>query len=287
MPALLACGPAPASDAGSSGDLPTPGTTTGADDVASTDPPVDPRIPIPDMGMDEPPSSFITMTDGGGGVSFECDLFAQDCDPGQKCNVWANDGGPAWNATRCVPVDPDPDQAGEPCTVQDSPVSGLDSCDVGAICWGVDADGVGECVDFCQGSAEAPICENPDLRCGGGRSIPLCVPSCCPIEQDCDADEACYPANDDFHCAVDASGEDNGAFGDPCEFINSCDAGLACIGADALTDCVGAIGCCSPYCTVGTTMCADLDPEMDCEPWFAEGQAPPGFETLGVCALSI
>lgn len=282
--AIAACGPVPAPSLGSG--EPVSATDTTAAEVTSA-PVEEPPIPIPDMGLDEPPSSFITQPDGGGGVSFECDIFTQDCDEGFKCNPWANDGGAAWNATKCFPVVPDPDQPGEPCTVEGSGVGGMDTCDVGAMCWNVDEDGAGVCQEFCQGSAEAPVCDNPDLRCNGSRNIPLCVASCCPVEQDCVETEGCYPGNDDFHCAPDASGEDNGTFGDACEFINACAPGHACVGADAMPECSGSVGCCTPYCTVGESMCSDLDPALGCEAWFVEGQAPPGLEHVGVCVLAV
>src|SRR5262245_13882487 len=41
---------------------------------------------------------FIEDHDGGG-HSWECSLFEQDCPIGEKCNIYANDGGNAWNAT--------------------------------------------------------------------------------------------------------------------------------------------------------------------------------------------
>ena len=236
---------------------------------------------------------FITMTDGGGGVSFECDLFAQDCMAGEKCMPWANDGGPAWNATRCSPLDPNPAQVGDECMVEGSGVSGIDNCDIGLMCWNVDETGVGICEDMCTGSAEAPICENPDDTCSQANdgAIVLCLPECDPLIQECEDGQACYPINDAFACAPDASGDDNGVHGDPCEFINSCDPGNICIGADAHSNCAGAIGCCSSTCSVmdpnSDADCAGLDAGQSCEAWVVEGMAPPGYEDVGVCALPV
>jgi hypothetical protein len=278
------CGPAPLSSGSGGGEAVEASTGGGEGSTTARDEPV--PIPIPDMGAESPPSSFITMSDGGGGVSFECDVFEQNCDPGFKCSAWANDGGPHWNATKCVPLDPDPDHAGEPCTVEGVGLSGIDSCALGALCWEIDDEGVGVCQDFCQGSAEAPVCDDPETQCGGPRDFPMCLPSCCPVEQDCHEGQGCYPASDNFLCAPDASG-DAGGFGDPCAFINACAPGLLCIGADVVTDCVGAVGCCSPVCTIGSPVCSDLNPGMDCEAWFAEGQAPAGLEHVGVCAVPL
>jgi Ca-activated chloride channel family protein len=146
-----------------------------------------------------PPSGFITMSDGGGGVSFECDLFAQDCMEGEKCMPWANDGGPLHNATRCSPVDPDPGQAGEPCSVEGSGVSGIDDCALGSMCWDVDAQGEGTCVAMCGGSAEAPLCDS-GFWCyqGNDGALSLCLEDAV-CEDDgvcqcmCAADPNCEP----------------------------------------------------------------------------------------------
>ena len=49
-----------------------------------------------------PGEGFIEMPDGGGATN-ECNQWVQDCPEGEKCMPWANDGGSAWNATRCRP----------------------------------------------------------------------------------------------------------------------------------------------------------------------------------------
>ncbi len=235
-----------------------------------------------DGGMHEGPG-FIMDPDGGG-LSYECDLWAQDCPAGKKCNIWGNDGGSYWNARRCTPIDPDPDAPGEPCTVVESRVSGIDSCELGAVCWNVDPELLtGTCVAFCQGSEANPLCEDPTTHCEG-REFALCLPSCCPLEQLCPEGTACYPTNHEFTCAPDASGE-LGAFRDPCEFLNVCDPGLFCADVEAVPDCEGSVGCCTEYCAVGSTSCAELDPALACVPWFEEGEAPPGYEHTGVCVL--
>ena len=262
-----------ASSSGADGNTATsvqnePGSSSGEGDDSTTEPSV----------------VFLLHPDGGG-VSFECDLFAQDCPPGHKCAAWADDGGSSWNATQCVPIAPDPDQPGEPCTVVGSSTSGIDTCDFGAVCWYVDSETLeGTCVSLCQGDESNPTCPEPDLLCGGNRNFPLCLPMCCPVEQDCPEGQACYAVSDRFWCAPDASG-DLGAFGDPCEYINVCDPGLLCLDASAVPDCASGIGCCTEFCTVGATSCSELAPGMECVPWYEEGAAPPGYELTGVCAL--
>ena len=234
-------------------------------------------------------ASFLVEPDGGGGISFECDMFAQDCPEGEKCMPWANDGGTAWNATRCSPISDNPGQAGDMCTVEGSGVSGIDDCDIGSMCWDVDPEtNMGTCVALCTGDEADPICEDPDTACAivNEGAIVLCLPSCDPLLQDCPDGQACYPINDDFLCVPDASGE-MGVYGDPCEFINACDPGLMCLGAAAVPDCTGSQGCCSEVCDTsdpsGDAQCSGAD--QACEPWYEEGAAPPGYEDVGACAL--
>ncbi|MCA9653948.1 MAG: ribulose phosphate epimerase [Myxococcales bacterium] len=231
---------------------------------------------------------FIQDPDGGG-VSFECDIFAQDCPEGEKCMPWAADGGNSWNATRCSPINENPGQPGDECTVEGSGTSGIDSCDIGSMCWDVDPEtNVGTCVAMCTGDESNPICEDPDTTCtiANDGAIVLCLPACDPLLQDCDEGQACYPINDAFACAPDASGE-MGVFGDPCEYINVCDPGLFCLDASVVPDCAGSVGCCSNVCDTadpaGDAQCTGVG--QTCQAWYEEGNAPPGYEDVGACAL--
>ena len=69
----------------------------------------------------------------GGSDAFISKLVAPDL-------YWANDGGGAWNATKCEEIPPEPDGVGEPCTVEISGTSGVDTCVLGAMCWDVDPE---------------------------------------------------------------------------------------------------------------------------------------------------
>jgi hypothetical protein len=234
---------------------------------------------------------FIMEPDGGGAM-MECDVFAQDCAEGEKCMPWANDGGSAWNATKCSPLDPNPAQVGDPCTVEGSGVSGIDNCDSAMMCWDVDPEtNMGTCVAFCTGSAADPMCEDPTTVCiiANEGVLALCLPGCDPLLQDCVEGQACYPVNEDFACAPDASGPDLGVYGDPCEYINACDPGLFCANPDVVPGCAGAAGCCSEFCDLtdaaGAMQCMGQGGGQDCTPWYAEGQAPPGYENVGACAI--
>jgi hypothetical protein len=191
-----------------------------------------------------------------------------------------------------VPIDSEPGQPGDPCTVEGSGVSGLDDCDIGAMCWDVDPEtNMGTCVGFCGGSDTDPTCEDPDTTCviANNGVLILCLQVCDPLLQECPEGQACYPVNTDFACAPDASGPDLGAYGDPCEYINACDPGLFCGDAAIVPDCAGASGCCSEFCDIedpqGAAQCSGAGGGQDCTPWYAEGDAPPGFEQVGACSI--
>ncbi len=229
---------------------------------------------------------FIDPSDTGPGE--ECDSYAQDCPEGEKCNPWANDGGSAWNALGCFPVDLNPGQIGDVCQVEGSGVSGVDTCDVGVMCWNVDAEtNEGTCIGLCEGTPVMPTCADPSATCviQNGGVLNLCLPGCDPLLQDCASGQACYPVDEGFVCVPDASGDDVGMQGDPCEFINACDPGLNCLDDEAYgPGCVGVSGCCSAFCDVN-----DIDPciiaGQECLPWYEEGMAPMGLEDVGVCSV--
>ena len=143
----------------------------------------------------------------------------------------------------------------------------------------------GTCHALCTGSEENPYCEDPNSICNisGDGGLPICLPRCNPIAQDCNEGLACYWVGNDFQCVLDASG-DEGAAGDPCEFINVCDPGTFCAIADLVPDCQGAAGCCSPFCALDDPMPPCL-PGQICTPYFDEGNAPRGLEQVGYCAL--
>ena len=253
-------------------------STTSTTDAATAD----------SSGTTEPDNLFMVPPDGGP-TSWECSTFHQDCPPGEKCNAWANDGGSSWNALRCVPLAPDPAEVGEPCTAEGSGVSGLDSCALGSICWGVDAEtGEGSCVPYCTGALEGPSCDDPDQFCSIGSVgvLALCLPTCDPLEQSsCPQGQGCYPGGyASFVCAPDQSGDKGGLF-DACEFTNGCAPGFACLTADNVGSCdVDAPRCCMPFCDL-------LDPTCpagtQCFPAVQEGAVQPGDENIGLCAQDL
>lgn len=231
---------------------------------------------------------FICTPDGGGGGGvMECDVWTQDCPPGQKCMPWADDGSGSWNATKCSPVDANPGQEGDPCTVEGSAVSGIDDCDVGLLCWYFDENNNGSCIDMCKGTPDAPTCDMGQVcDVSNDGVLILCLNTCDPLITDCPAGQICFAAQSgtDFICDFDASGE-MGMYGDPCEYINVCDPGLFCADAAAVPGCE-ASGCCSPYCNLmEPNTCPGMAMGQECVPWYPEGMAPPGQENIGACAV--
>jgi hypothetical protein len=242
-----------------------------------------PFAPEPEPTID---GFVIEPTNPLGGGAIECDIFAQDCPDGEKCMPWANDGGSSWNATQCSPLDPAPVPIGGDCTVEGSGVSGIDNCELGAMCWSVDPEtNMGYCIEMCSCSPDTPVCETANTVCNisNGGVLALCLPVCNPNDPAaCPDGDVCVPSGDYFFCAPDASGE-QGAAGDPCEFINVCDPGLFCASAAAVPGCVGAQGCCSSFCTEGDD--DNCLAGQSCAPWYEVGQAPDEcLGTVGACA---
>ena len=253
--------------------------------------PVDPGEPTTtgeeDTGTDSA-CNFLCPLDNGDQF-FECDIFAQDCDPGEKCMPWANDGGSSWNATRCSPIAENPGQPGDECTVEGSGVSGLDDCDLGSMCWDVDPEtNIGTCVAMCSGDEASPVCEDPSTACVNVNdgAIVLCLPACDPLLQDCPEGQACYGIDDAFTCVPDASGE-MGLYGDACEYINVCDPGLFCASAEVVPSCTGSLGCCSEFCDLedesGNAQCSGAAGGQECVAW--SENPSPGFEAVGACVI--
>ena len=227
-------------------------------------------------------SGFIVRPDSG---LPECDIWMQDCPMGEKCMPWANDGGGSWNGTTCTEIVNSPDQVGDPCSAIGSGTSGMDTCDRRQMCWNVDPDtNMGTCVGFCMGSEMMPNCPDPDTACSisNGGVLALCLALCNPLDpDDCADGEGCYPSGPFFFCSPDASG-DTGASGDTCEFLNDCNPGHMCVGAEEVPGCPTA-NCCTAFCEIGNDFpCLD---GQTCIPWYdPPSDAPdPCLEDVGVC----
>jgi hypothetical protein len=221
----------------------------------------------------------------------ECDPWLQDCPDGEKCTPYSSDGDNSWDLLKCVPVMENPGAVGDPCTVEGSGVSGIDSCEKGAVCWSVDAEtGEGNCVAQCTGTPDMPECAAEGTSClnSNNGTLTLCLPTCDPLLQGCPDMDLCLPnpsETNSFICVVDASG-DEGQEWDACEYVNACDAGLLCANPALATECDWqAAGCCLPFCDLSIVPTACKGVDQECLAWFEEGQAPPGFEDVGVCGI--
>ncbi len=257
----------------------TSATTIGPSDESSSTTGVDEGVSFIDTFDSE-------SVDGGG-----CDVWAQDCPVGEKCMPWANDGGFMWNSVRCSPIgDGVP---GAPCTVEGSAVSGIDSCQLAAMCWNVDPEtNAGTCVGFCEGSRADPTCPAPEQHCviANDGVLILCLPCCDPRLPSCGEDTRCIPSHQALYCGP-VVGDGAGAIGDACDYPGECAAGLLCTVGNALPSCrPGSLGCCAPWCTIGDdAACEAAIPGTVCTPWLEEGTTPLGCDdaTLGVCTLPV
>jgi hypothetical protein len=235
--------------------------------------------------------AFVGLPDGGS-MPVPCELLDEaggipggECQLEDKCSAYASDGGDVPNAARCVPLASSPGQADEPCTVQGWVASGLDDCDRGLACWGVDPDTLeGECVPLCHAGAP-PTCADPNRRCRhAGGPLRICLLACNPLADTCAEGSHCYPFDGWPSCLPNASGS-GGVAGDPCMFINGCEPGLYCAPADDVPGC-RADDCCAPFCalSIGGAQCPAA-PTQACVPFFEGEAAPEGLEDLGVCAV--
>ena len=264
---------------------PQPGTSTTAVDGTTTDGSTDDGIgfidPTPCDGTDgaeAPPGTSFHCT------YIECDPYLQDCPEGEKCTFWANDGGSVLNANRCVPVSDTPAQVSETCTMQGSPTSGVDDCDIGLLCWDPDPETLeGQCEALCTGSAKNPQCDDGYNCHVSSGALAVCLAPCDPLTANCpDASDVCVPSNDYWSCV---SQTDEVPAGGACEFFNECADLTACIDGTLVTDCTGGY-CCSSVCDL-----SEVDPSavclpgQTCVPWWEAGMAPKGYQDLGVCSL--
>lgn len=261
---------------------PPPETDTWATDTFETD------------GSDDTGYEFIMVPDGGCLVgappgtmahcSIECDPWEQDCLRGDKCSAWSSDGGDQWNSVICRPLDPMPDPVGAPCSVEGSIVSGIDTCELGAMCWNADPDTMeGACVALCTGDPDNPIC-GPDTTClyANDGSLNLCVPSCDPLSDTCLEGEGCYPSG---------QSEGSGPFAcirtsdrivvDDLEHTE-CVPGAFLATGEQSAEC-GEESCCTNFCALDDPLCPDTHV---CEPYFPEGKGPGPASNVGFCRLA-
>ncbi|WP_143825488.1 hypothetical protein [Nannocystis exedens] len=229
------------------------------------------------------------------GSAFQCP-GRHDCDPwdphpcgteGAACLPVSNDDDLAAELWACVPAPAPGVPVGEPCTLVSDGRWSWGDCEDGALCSRIDPDTQqGICTPRCAGTPDEPVCGDPATTCvawaAGDSEIHLCEPTCDPLAGPgaCPMGQVCVGRVP--HCAPDVSG-DLGAYGDTCEWTNDCDPGLLCATAEFIPACDPAdYTCCTPYCDLTQPTCP---PDLSCVPAYETGEAPPGHDDLGLCAL--
>jgi len=291
LTALLACGPITAppedtattttatSEASTTTTSPLPTTTSPESTTATSDATSTTAATADTTGQD-----FVIKPDGMP-EPFQCDVYAQNCPRGQKCAAWAEGGGSAWNATKCVDITGD-GAPGDPCTAEGGGISGIDDCALGSMCWNVDENNQGTCIMLCTGTPAEPMCPLM-FQCyiSADGVLNLCIFTCDPLLQDCPGTDLCIFNVSDFRCVSDDSG-DGGQTNDPCEFVNSCDKGLVCLNTTTASSACDqdTTGCCQPFCKYPNAPCPN--PDQQCVQWFDPMMPiPPEYNDLGICAI--
>ena len=286
--ALVACGPSVALPDAADGTTtmpttPGPGSSAAASDTEVAD----------DGGFDTGSTSidhydscgdsccgfYGGCWDGDAGGPIECDVLGQDCfGDFMRCAPWSNNGEASWNATKCTVLHPRPRQVGETCKIEGSAFSGVDDCDAGLACFGVDASTLeGKCVELC----DQDTCSVEGMTCIGLHGfIGGCFEPCDLLAPECGELEGCYPFDDDeAGCASDGSG-DAGRQGDACGWVTDCAPGFVCVPAEQVagegTVLAGKV--CTTLCDpAGEEPCGEMA-ELQCMPL-------TGDPSVGACRL--
>ncbi|MBV1862335.1 MAG: hypothetical protein KUG77_28200 [Nannocystaceae bacterium] len=226
-----------------------------------------------DDGGDD--GGFISPPDGG--IVGQCDPATQDCPRGQKCTSYvATPGGNTVDATRCVEVIGDA-QWGESC----ERMTDNDTCAAGFFCM-TDVSGntgEGRCLEYCE--INQPCEFGGECFAFNDGALPVCEVTCDPLAPACPDNQGCYAAFNSFVCAIPGAPDGQGADGDPCNTIQSCNPGLVCRTGTA--GCAAEAACCSPFCDMseGDTGC----PEAGESCIQALDEPPPGLEDVGYCGI--
>lgn len=227
---------------------------------------------------DDSEGTCASLPDGVLGHCSKCSFLLQNCGDGSACKPWANDGGDVWNSARCRPLAPEAGLRGEPCVVEGVASSGADSCGAGLVCLGVEGDTFeGECVSFCDEDSEDFGCEDPGETCGlyNGSYVPLCLPSCDPLEPSCEEGAGCYPGPaGDFVCLREGvSLNVDGVF------HPECPSGTFWAHEDQVPGCSYEEPCCAPYCDTLQALPCGVD--AACIPFFETPNSE--FPNVGYC----
>lgn len=235
---------------------------------------------------------FIVDPDGGGGCGafcptsgvmascFVCSYFDQDCGAGEVCKPADVCDSGTWSLPVCRPAPEDANgQPGEPCTMEENPFSGIDTCAPNSMCFDVDPMTLeGTCVGYCDSFIP---CDDPTQACFEGNDgwVPLCLPSCSPLLSDCPVGEGCYPGTDnDFACIP----QSQPLHTDLTTLHPACPPDSFMSDEEQLGSCPDEGSCCAAFCDLAAPGCAD---GSVCIPFFDDLEdVDPAHHNVGFCA---
>lgn len=176
-----------------------------------------------------------------------CDVFAQDCPAGQKCNFFSeNLGHPPTRVLdqRCVPLAPNPVPPDELCHFNE-PGVGLDDCAAGSFCMPYYSDGAGTsvCVSICGGSLNQPTCPEHHSCVIPEGGLFWCAFNCDDLLQDCAEGLTCTLGS----CQFNSRGTFDRPPGAACNSISDCVPKATCVPAKFVPDCPDE-QCCTELC---------------------------------------
>ena len=207
-------------------------------------------------------SGTFVMEPDGGGNTWTCDPWQQDCEPGNKC-VYTSTDGQVFDGSTCVPLDPVPKGSWEACTVLGGPLRGVDDCAAGHWCSAAPPTGTsGICLPYCDAQEQCPDAMGFCPLMGAASLI--CYPKCDPlIMDDCGADRGCMLVGGGFVCSAWASG--TLGYLEECSGDWECQEGYLCTNDGAAIGC--AASCCQPLCELSMPgACPDAASGQMCEP---------------------
>jgi hypothetical protein len=207
---------------------------------------------------------------------------------------WSENADGTPDSTKCCSLVPNPKVPGDECTVQDYDGSCLDDCEAGSVCT---VDRFNTLEGICT-----ELCDPDELDCGpdavckpffemieDAAIVPLCMPKCDPLAQDCDQQNrpgwVCLPdaiVQTQFMCTPPPPITQKD-FGESCTLANECKPGLFCA-PDAIVDgCQSESGfCCTFFCDL-TEDPDPCPPPHDC----TDFDSPyPEWDDVGACVIS-
>ena len=229
---------------------------------------------------------------------FNCDLWQEDCEQGEKCAAvpWYRDG--IYEGWQCLPAGST--EPGSPCSGVEGEPFGTDTCDADSICLGALEPGeTSVCVEQCVGSranASCPVTGHACMQLNDA-SLNLCLPECDPFAANaCQDGWSCRPGVEGAALTRMVCYPDGGAApaGAPCGAqaggADVCGPGLMCAPGDFFS----AAGCpddpsqpcCTPYCSLADPGGACPVPGQQCLPLF-DAATHPQYATLGACLESV